>query len=47
MKRREAETSVEATISVLQSTLEFMREQDRRGRENNMLPHRPHVVQTA
>jgi cell division initiation protein len=47
MKRREAEAGVEATISVLQSTLEFMRERDRRGRESNVLPHRPHVVHSA
>jgi cell division initiation protein len=47
MKRREAEADVEATISVLQSTLEFMRERERRGRETNVLPHRPHVAQTA
>ena len=47
MKRREAEAGVEATISVLQSTLEFMRERERRGRETNVLPHRPHVAQTA
>lgn len=47
MKRREAEAGVEATISVLQSTLEFMRERDRRGRDSNVLPHRPHVAQTA
>ena len=47
MKRREAEAGVEATISVLQSTLEFMRERERRGRESNILPHRPHVAQTA
>jgi len=47
MKRREAEAGVEATISVLQSTLEFMRERERRGRETNILPHRPHVAQTA
>ena len=47
MKRREAEADVEATISVLQSTLEFMRERERRGREMNLLPHRPQVAQTA
>lgn len=49
MKRREAEADVEATISVLQTTLEFMRERERRGRESssNVLPHRPHVAQTA
>lgn len=47
MKRREAEASVEATISVLQSTLEFMRDRERRGRESNVVPHRPVVAQTA
>ena len=47
LKRREAEAGVEATISVLQSTLEFMRERERRGRESNVLPHRPNVAHTA
>ena len=47
MKRREAEASVEATISVLQSSLEFMRDRERRGREANVVPHRPHVMQSA
>ena len=47
MKRREAEAGVEATISVLQSTLEFIRERERRGRESNVLPLRPHVAQSA
>jgi cell division initiation protein len=47
LKRREAETGIEATISVLQSTLEFMRERERRGRDSNVIPHRPNVAQTA
>jgi cell division initiation protein len=47
MKRREAEASVEATISVLQSSLEFMRDRERRGREGNVVPHRPQVAQSA
>jgi cell division initiation protein len=47
LKRREAEAGVEATISVLQSTLEFMRERERRGRDGNVVPHRPSVAQTA
>ena len=47
MKRREAEAGVEATISVLQSTLEFMRDRDRRGRESNVLPIRPQIAQSA
>jgi cell division initiation protein len=33
LKRREAETSIEATISTLHSTLDFVREQERRERE--------------
>ena len=47
MRRREAEAGVEATISVLQSTLEFMREREHRGRESNVPPLRPHVAQSA
>lgn len=47
MKRREAEASVEATISVLQSSLEFMRDRERGGRESNVVPHRPQVAQSA
>ncbi len=47
MKRREAEAGVEATISVLQSTLEFMRDRERRGHENNVLPIRPQIAQSA
>lgn len=41
MKRREAETSIEATISTLHNTLEFVRDQERRERETRILPHRP------
>jgi cell division initiation protein len=47
LKRREVETSIEATISTLKSTLDFVREQERRERENNVVPHRPHVVHSA
>jgi cell division initiation protein len=48
MKRREVETSLEATISTLRSSLEFVREQERRERgETNVVPHRPHVVVSA
>ena len=48
MKRREVETSLEATISTLRSTLEFVREQERRDRgETNVVQHRPHVVHSA
>ena len=47
LKRREAETSIEATISTLHNTLDFVREQERRERDNKVVPHRPHVVQSA
>ena len=49
MKRREVETSIEATISTLRTTLDFVREQDRRERvgETNVVLHRPHVVHSA
>ena len=47
LKRREAETSIEATISTLHSTLDFVREQERREREGHLLPLRPQVVHTA
>ena len=47
MKRREAQVSIEATISTLHNTLDFVKDQERRERENKVVPHRPHVVQTA
>jgi cell division initiation protein len=46
LKRREAEVSIEATISTLHNTLDFVREQERRERENKVVLHRPHVVAT-
>jgi hypothetical protein len=48
MKRREVETSLEATISTLRGSLEYVREQERRDRgENNLVQHRPHVAVSA
>jgi cell division initiation protein len=44
MKRRETETGVEALISTLHNTLEFIREQD--SREERIIPHRS-VVEIA
>ncbi|MEW5984893.1 MAG: DivIVA domain-containing protein [Acidobacteriota bacterium] len=41
MKRRESEASVEAIISALRSTLDFIREQDARDREERVIMHRP------
>jgi cell division initiation protein len=46
MKRREAETGIEATISALKHTLEFMREQDQRerqDRQDKVVAHRPRL----
>src|SRR6266850_1348174 len=39
IKRREAETNVEATIAALHNTLDFIREQDRREREDRVVQH--------
>ena len=41
MKRREVETTLEATIGSLRNTLEFVREQEQREREEKILLHRP------
>ena len=41
MKRREVETSIESTIASLRNTLEFVREQEQRERDERVLLHRP------
>jgi cell division initiation protein len=41
MKRREVENSLESTIASLRNTLEFVREQEQRDREEKILLHRP------
>lgn len=41
LKRRDVETSIEATIQTLHNTLDFVREQDVREREERLLLHRP------
>ena len=45
IKRREAETNLEATIAALHNTLDFIREQDRREREDRVVQHRPKIAQ--
>jgi len=45
LKRREAENALEATITSLQSTLDFVREQD--ARENRVASHRPRLESIA
>jgi cell division initiation protein len=48
LKRKDVETTIEATIQTLRNTLEFVREQDARDREDKILLHRPRLVeQTA
>lgn len=41
LKRRDVEISIEATIQTLRNTLEFVREQEAREREDRILLHRP------
>lgn len=43
LKRREVQTNIEACVSALQNTLDFIREQEQRERENKIVPHRPRV----
>lgn len=44
IKRREAETSLEATIAALNNTLDFIREQERREREDRIVQLWPKPV---
>jgi cell division initiation protein len=41
LKRKEVETSIESTIQTLRNTLEYVREQEVREREEKILLHRP------
>ena len=41
LKRREVENSIESTIATLRNTLEFVREQEQRERDEKILLHRP------
>ena len=45
LKRREVETSLESTIQTLRNTLEYVREQDARDREERVLNYRPRLVE--
>jgi cell division initiation protein len=45
MKRREVETTLESSVSALRSTLEFVREQEQREREEKILLHRPRATE--
>ena len=41
LKRRDVETSIESIMQALRNTLEYVREQDAREREEKILLHRP------
>ena len=41
LKRREVENSLEASIAMLRTTLEFVRKQEQRDRDEKILRHRP------
>lgn len=43
LKRKDVETSIEANIMTLRNTLDFVREQEARERDDNVLLHRPRV----
>ena len=45
LKRKDVETTIEATIQTLRNTLEFVREQDARDREDKILIHRPRSLE--
>ncbi len=45
LKRRDVETSLEASIQTLRNTLEFIREQDARDREEKLLTYRPRIAE--
>ena len=47
LKRREAENSLESAIGALRSTLEFVREQEQREREEKVLLHRPRAAEPS
>lgn len=47
LKRREVENSLEASIVTLRSTLEFVREQEQRDRDEKILLHRPRQADQA
>jgi cell division initiation protein len=47
LKRKDAETSIEASISALRNTLEFVREQEARERDDRILLHRPRHAESV
>ena len=47
LKRRDVETSIESTIQTLRNTLEYVREQEAREREERILLHRPRQSESS
>jgi cell division initiation protein len=47
LKRKDVETSLESIISALYNTIEFVREQDNKHREEKILLHRPRQADAA
>ena len=45
LKRRDVETTIESTIQTLRNTLEFVKEQESRVREDKILLHRPRLAE--
>jgi cell division initiation protein len=44
LKRRDVETTIESTIQTLRNTLEYVKEQETREREDKILLHRPRAA---
>ena len=47
MKRREVENDIEALVRTLNTTLEFIRDQDKRSRDERILLHRPRAAEAG
>jgi cell division initiation protein len=47
MKRKDVEVTIESTIQTLRNTLEYVREQESRDRDDNILLHRPRHAEPA
>jgi cell division initiation protein len=47
LKRKDVETTIEASISALKNTLEFVRDQELRERDDRILLHRPRYTAEA
>jgi cell division initiation protein len=47
MKRREVENDIEALVKTLTNTLDFIRDQDQRARDERILLHRPRAAESG